>query len=305
MSSRDPASWDTRLGNSTFSFDALSLQQGFYLCPGCQTPGLASATLTPCVQGQGGSASTLRSGISRPHLQHSGIHVPEHRKKGAEHPAPGAWRGAHAATTTFCTSKLWAPVPSARCLLPITDIPEIIPVRYRLGISDLNTLFWTWKLLLFLMLQSLYKPAHVTNCLFPNSCCVTLLPTPWDVACHSFNGLGFTGKCLGEPLSSLISNRRGQSLLEVAGKHLWGLLRIREAEKGPFPAGKTLTFIQPTLQCKGLNRWGRGVLAEESWRNEDGLSRQERSICEGGGGKRRGCPWPSQVVHCSCHLSFI
>lgn len=80
MSSRDPASWDTRLGNSTFSFDALSLQQGFYLCPGCQTPGLASATLTPCVQGQGGSASTLRSGISRPHLQHSGIHVPERRK---------------------------------------------------------------------------------------------------------------------------------------------------------------------------------------------------------------------------------
>lgn len=41
------------------------------------------------------------------------------------------------------------------------------------------------------------KRAHVTNCLFPSSCCVTLLPTPRDVACHSFNGLGFTGKCPG------------------------------------------------------------------------------------------------------------
>lgn len=153
------------------------------------------------------------------------------------------------------------------------------------------------------MLLSL-KPAHVTNCLFPNSCCVTLLPTPWDVACHSFNGLSFTGKCLGEPLSSLISNRRGQSFLEVAVKHLWDFQSIREAEKGPFSAGKTLTFIQYTVQGRGLKRWGGKGGDGTCRKNGDGLPRQERSICEGRRGRRWVFPRPSQVVHHFGNLSF-
>lgn len=187
-----------------------------------------------------GLCLTLHSRMNTPSVQHSRTHIPEPRKDPHTHFSVRGWMrctcGDH---HVLC---IWALSTRSPCLLPASSHQH--PRDYPWGISDLNTLFGTWELLLFFNVAESLKPAHVTSCLFPSSCCVTLLPTPRDVACHLVNELGFTGKCLREPLSSLISNRRGQFLLEVALKHLWGLLRISEADKGPLPAQKTLGFVQ-------------------------------------------------------------
>lgn len=176
------------------------------------------------------------------------------------------------------------------------------PRDYPWSISDLNTLFGTWELLLFFNVAESLKPAHVTSCLFPSSCCVTLLPTPRDVACRLVNELSFTGKCLREPLSCLISNRRGQFLLEVALKHLWGLLRISKADKGPLPAQKTLGFIQRTVQRTKEKVCGGRYLQK---RMMMGFLGKKRAFVKGEEEIGETGPDPPKLFMAPCSLSFI
>lgn len=239
-----------------------------------------------------GLCLTLHSRINPPSAQNSKTHIPEHRKDSCIWLPVDDW--VHMQGPSHYPH--WGSVH--KFPVPALCLPSLISLRLSPGYQwpkytglDLKVAF------VFNVAESL-KPAHVTNCLFPSSCCVTLLPTPRDVACHSFN---FTGKCLGEPLSSLINNRRGQSLLEVTVKHLWGLLRIRQAEKRPIPSGKTLPCFLHTVQSRGPRRcWGEGTCT-----NDNELSRQERNVCEGEGGDGQDWHWPSQTVHCLCSLRFI
>ena len=224
----------------------------------CWAPGLAKPSLqasttltyqnsTVCPSPKGLSF-TLRSRINTPSTQHSSTHILEHRK------VLYTRLSVHGLAHMQELSHFVHPGSEHKLPEPAACLPSPISPRLSLGYQwpkytglDLKVAF------VFNVAESL-KPARITNCLFPSSGCVILLPTPRDVACHSFNGLSFTGKCLEEPLSSLISNRRGQSLPEVAVKHLWGLPTIRETEKGPFPAGKTVTSLQHTVQSRGLKR---------------------------------------------------
>ena len=136
-SSRDPASCETWLGNSTFSFDALSLQWKIYPCPGCQAPGLASATLTACVQGQGGSASHYAPGLTGLVCSTAGS-TSQSTGRGR---APSSWRLEGCTCGNHHVLHIQALSTRSRCPLPASN--HQYPQDYPQGISDLNTLFWT------------------------------------------------------------------------------------------------------------------------------------------------------------------
>lgn len=128
------------------------------LCPGCCAPRLAGAQahkppphLTKMPTMCPSPSLTLHSRISTLRVQRGRTCIPERRKDQWKQPAFSAWPAAHTGTIPFGAPQ--AVSPSSRCLLPASHHRH--SWDYPWGITDLNTLVWTWKLPLFLLMPRL------------------------------------------------------------------------------------------------------------------------------------------------------
>lgn len=150
------------------------------LCPGCCAPRLAGAQahkppphLTKMPTMCPSPSLTLHSRISTLGVQRGRTCIPERRKDQWKHPAFSAWPAAHRDHHVWCTpgSEPELPVPAA-C------VPSPTSLRLSLGYHWPKYTGLDLKVAFVFNDATSLNPAHVTKRLFPNSCCVTQLPTP-------------------------------------------------------------------------------------------------------------------------------